>query len=96
MLTTVVKEGTLGDEKMGEFITPPVELEQEDEYSFNHDFIRQTVYDMVPRAERVRTHERVAMCLMLEFCDHMSPWYYLIANHYDKAGKRRSSCSTLP
>ena len=88
ILTTVVKEGTLGDEKMGEFITPPIELEQEDEYSFNHDFIRQTVYDMVPRAERVRSHERVAMCLMLEYCDHQAPWYNLIADHYDKAGKR--------
>ena len=36
------------------------------EFRFNHPMVQQTIYDVIPRAERLLAHERVATAIILE------------------------------
>ena len=41
-------------------------LSSTDAFRFNHSVILKTVYDVVPRAERLLAHEKVAQAIILE------------------------------
>ena len=55
------------------------------EYRFTHALIRETLYDEIPRLDRMRLHGRVAHALVTVRAGNVEPVLSRIAHHYHEA-----------
>ena len=55
------------------------------EYRFTHALIRETLYDEIPRLDRMRLHGRVADALVVVRAGNVEPVLSRIAHHYHEA-----------
>jgi DNA-binding SARP family transcriptional activator/Tfp pilus assembly protein PilF len=70
-----------------EGIEAGVLVEQEGRYDFSHDQTRAVLYSRVSQARRRHLHLRVAEALEASFQDQPSPYFGLLANHFEAAGE---------
>ncbi len=62
-------------------------VEHEGQYDFSHDQTRAVLYGRVSQARRRHLHLRVAEALEASHRDQPSPYFGLLANHYEAAGE---------
>ncbi len=65
------------------------------EYSFNHDFIRETVYDSLPHESRKNLHENVAEAIEASPSGRMEEVYNILAHHWRESGNRKKATEYL-
>lgn len=63
----------------------PSAMEDEDEFTFHHDLVREAAYDRIPRRERAAKHRRVAEWIESLGHDRVLDRAELVANHYRRA-----------
>ncbi|MFH1436975.1 MAG: protein kinase [Pseudomonadota bacterium] len=65
------------------------------EYSFNHDFIKETVYDSLPHESRKNLHENVAGAIEASPSGRMEEIYNILAHHWRESGNRKKATEYL-
>jgi class 3 adenylate cyclase len=66
----------------------PEAAEPEMAYLFKHIITQEVTYNMTPFSQRQAWHRAVAEWYELKFADHLSPYYPLLAHHWEKAEVR--------
>ncbi|MGD8518240.1 MAG: tetratricopeptide repeat protein [Anaerolineae bacterium] len=62
-------------------------MEDERGYDFSHDQIRGVLYGQISQARRRHLHYRLAEAMELHHRDDLSPFFGLLANHFEAAGE---------
>lgn len=70
-------------------------FDDEEEYAFRHDLLYEVVYNSLLESFKKTLHTKVAQWIEKKVKDNPGPYYYLLANHYDKTDNRNKALSYM-